>query len=160
MRHARPLLLLAILIVLAGVGTIYYQRLKQQALSAPAKPAALPPGTLGHSHAWTYTHTSNQKTIVTVHAEDLQEVEGKQYLTGVAIDILDKDGKQYNHVTSAKAEADLNAGVLYSDGEVEITMKVPLDQPQQPSGKLMSIKSSGVHVEIKTGKASTDRLAT
>ncbi len=159
MRRARPLLLLAILIVLAGVGATYYARLKQRALSAPSKPPPLPPGTIGTSHGWTYTHTSNQKTVITVHADDLREVEGKQYLSGVAIDILNKDGNQYDHVTSAKAEADLNAGTLYSDGEVEITMKVPVDQP--PSGpRLMKIKSSGVHVEIKTGKASTDRLAT
>jgi lipopolysaccharide export system protein LptA len=159
MRHIRPLLLLAFLVVLAGVGATYYARLKQQALSAPAKPAPLPAGTIGSSHHWTYTHTSNEKTVITVHADDLQEVEGKQYLSGVTLDILNKDGQQYDHVTSAKAEADLNAGMLYSDGEVEITMKVPLDQP--PTGpRLMVIKSTGVHVEIKTGKANTDRLAT
>jgi len=160
MRRARPVFLLAILLVLAGVGATYYVRLKQQALSTPAKPAPLPAGTTGTSHGWTYTHTSNQKTVVTVHADDLREVEGKQYLTGVTIDILDKDGKEYNHVTSAKADADLNAGILYSEGEVQITMKVPADQPLPPSGKLMAIKSSGVRVEIKTGKAATDRLTT
>ena len=48
--------------------------------------------------------------------------------------------------------------MLYSDGEVEITMDVPIDG--QPTGQLMVINSSGVHVEIKTGKAYTDRLAT
>ncbi|HEV8037380.1 MAG TPA: LPS export ABC transporter periplasmic protein LptC [Bryobacteraceae bacterium] len=160
MRHARPLFLLAFLAILAGLGATYYARLKQQALNTPAKPVPLPPGTLGQMHAWTYTHTSNQKTVVTVHADDLREVEGKQYLSGVVLDIQNKDGKEYNHVTSAKAEADLNSGMLYSEGEVEITMKVPLDQPPPAPGKLMAIKSSGVHVEIKTGKASTDRLAT
>ena len=160
MRHARPLLLLAILALLWGLGTTYYNRLQQQARSAPSRPAALPPGTLGTARAWTYTHTSNQKTVVTLHADDLREVEGKQYLSGVTLDIQDKDGKEYNHVTSAKAEADLDAGMLYSEGEVEITMKVPLDQPAPAEGKLMKIKSSGVHVEIKTGKASTDRVAT
>jgi lipopolysaccharide export system protein LptA len=159
MRHARPLLLLAIAAILAGVGATYYARLKQQALNAPSKPAPLPPGTIGTSHAWTYTHTSNQKTVVTVKAEDLREVEGKQYLSGVALDIVNKNGQEYDHVTSAKAEADLNAGTLYSDGEVEITMKVPVDR-QPTGGRLMLIKSSGVHVEIKTGKSSTDRLAT
>jgi lipopolysaccharide export system protein LptA len=160
MRRARPLFLLAILAILAGVGATYYARLKQRAHNSPTKPAQLPPGTLGQTHAWTYTHTSNQKTVVTVHAEDLQEVEGRQYLTGVTLDIQNKDGKKYDHITSAKAEADLNAGTMYSDGEVEITMNVPLDDPQPPSGKLMSIKSSGVHVEIKTGKSSTDRAVT
>jgi lipopolysaccharide export system protein LptA len=160
MRHARPLFLVAFLAILWGLGATYYARLQQQARNAPAKPAALPPGTLGTARAWKYTHTSNQKTVVTLHADDLREVEGKQYLSGVTLDIQDKDGKQYNHVTCAKAEADLDAGMLYSDGDVEITMKVPLDQPPPPNGKLMKIKSSGVHVEIKTGKASTDRLAT
>jgi len=160
MRRARPVFLLAILAILVGVGATYYARLKQQALNAPAKPANLPPGTLGTSHAWTYTHTSNQKTVVTVHAEDLQEVEGKQYLSGVTLDIQNKDGKKYDHVTSAKAEADLNAGTLYSDGDVEITMNIPLEQSPAPASKPMVIKSSGVHVEIKTGKSSTDRLAT
>jgi lipopolysaccharide export system protein LptA len=160
MRRARPVFLVAILAILAGVGAIYYERLKQQALSAPVQPKKLPPGTTGASHAWTYTHTSNQKTVVTVHAEDLQEVEGKQLLSGVTLDIQNKDGQKYDHVTSAKAEADLNAGMLYSDGEVEITMNVPLNQQPSPPGKLMVIKSSGVHVEIKTGKSSTDRLTT
>jgi lipopolysaccharide export system protein LptA len=160
MRHARLLLLVAILAILGGLGTTYYARLKLRASTALAKPAELPPGTLGQTHSFTYTHTSNQKTVVTVKADDLREVEGKQYLSGVTLDIQDKDGKEYNHVTSAKAETDLNSGMLYSEGEVEITLKVPLDQPLAPNGKLMAIKSSGVHVEIKTGKASTDRLAT
>jgi lipopolysaccharide export system protein LptA len=160
MRHARPLFLVAFLAILWGLGATYYARLQQQARNAPAKPIALPPGALGKAHHWKYTHTSNQKTVVTVEADDLQEVEGKQYLSGVTLDIQNKDGKEYDHVTSAKAEADLDAGWLYSDGEVEITMKVPLDQPPPAPGKLMKIKSSGVHVEIKTGKAYTDRVAT
>jgi lipopolysaccharide export system protein LptA len=154
------LFLVAFLAILWGLGATYYARLQQQARNAPAKPVALPPGALGKAHHWKYTHVANQKTVVTVEADDLQEVEGKQYLSGVTLDIQNKDGKEYDHVTSAKAEADLDAGMLYSDGEVEITMKVPLDQPAPAPGKLMKIRTSGVHVEIKTGKAYTDRLAT
>lgn len=160
MRHARPLFLVAFLAILWGLGSTYYARLQQQARNAPAKPRALPPGALGGAHHWKYTHSSGPKTVVTVEADDLREVEGKQYLSGVTLDIQNKDGKEYDHVTSAKAEADLDAGWLYSDGEVEITMKVPLDQPAPAPGKLMKIRTSGVHVEIKTGKAYTDRLAT
>src|SRR5580693_8102595 len=79
-RHTWPLFLLAIVLVLAGVGTTYYARLKQQFANAPAKPKALAPGTAASYHGWTYTHTSNQKTVITVHADDLQEVDGKQQL--------------------------------------------------------------------------------
>src|SRR5450755_4480934 len=60
MRHARLLLLVAILAILGGLGTTYYARLKLRASTALTKPAELPPGTLGQTHAFTYTHTSNQ----------------------------------------------------------------------------------------------------
>ncbi len=157
-RVVRPIILLAILAIVVGVGVTYYARLKLQAGTGVLKPKALPPGTVATSHQWTYTHTTNEKTVITVHAEDLQEVEGKQRLTGVVIDIANKDGAKYHHVQSAKAEFDMAQGILYSEGEVEITMGVVPDAP--PSGLLMVIKSSGMRVESKTGKAFTDRLTT
>jgi len=158
MRRTAPLILVALVAILAGVGATYYARLKQQALEKTAPPKKLAPGTAVLYHGWTYTHTSNEKTVITVHADDFQEVNGKDELTGVKLDIYHKDGNQYDHVTCAKAEFDMEQGTLYSDGDVEITMGVPVDQP--PSGKLMKIKSSGVRVEVKTSKTSTDRLAT
>src|SRR5260370_41555253 len=157
-RVVRPLILLAILAIVAGVGATYFARLKQQAGSVIQKPKALPPGTVATSHQWTYTHTTNEKTVITVHAEDLQEVEGKQQLSGVVIDIANKDGAKYHHVQSAKAEFDMAQGILYSEGEVEITMGVAPDAP--PSGHLMAINSSRMQIERKNGKAFTDRLPT
>lgn len=157
-RVVRPIILLAILAIVAGVGATYYARLKLQAGTGVQKPKALPPGTVATSHQWTYTHTTNEKTVITVHAEDLREVEGKQQLSGVVIDIANKDGAKYHHVKSDKAEFDMAQGILHSDGEVEITMGVAPDAP--PSGRLMVIKSSGMRVESKTGKAFTDRLTT
>jgi len=88
----------------------------------------------------------------------MQEIDGKQELTGVTLDIYRKEGDQFDHVTSAKAQFDPESGILYSDGEVEITLNVPVNE--KPTGRLMAIKSSGVHVEIKTSKAYTDRPAT
>jgi len=158
MRHTWPLFLLAIVLVVAGVGTTYYARLKQQYRDAPAKPKALAPGTEASYHGWTYTHTSNQNTVVKVSAADVIEVDGKEQLTGVQLDIYKKDSDEYDHVTCAKADFDIAKGTLYSDGEVSITLGMKPNEP--PSGKLMSIKSSGVEVESKTGKATTDRLAT
>ena len=158
MRKIRPVILLAIFAILAGVGVTYYTRLKLQAGSALAKPKALAPGTLATSHAWTYRQTTNGKMAISVHAEDIQEIEGKQELTGVELDIFHKEGNEYDHVKCAKAEFDMNQGVLYSDGDVEITMGVSVGKP--PTGRLIVIKTSGVRVESKTGKAHTDRLAT
>jgi lipopolysaccharide export system protein LptA len=157
-RVFRPLILIAILAVVTGVGATYYARLKQLAGTAVAKPKALPPGTTATSHQYTFTHTTNEKTVITMHADDLQEVDGKQQLSGVVLDIASKEANKYHRVKSAKAEFDMAQGILYSDGEVEITMGVGPDAP--PSGRLMVIKSSGMRVESKTGKASTDRLTT
>jgi lipopolysaccharide export system protein LptA len=158
MRRAAPLILLGFVAILSGVGWTYYVRLKQQAANAPTKPKKLAPGTQATFHGWTYSHTSSEKTVITVRADDFQEVAGKDQLTGVTLDIFNKDGDKYDHVQCAKAEFDMAQGTLYSEGEVEITMSVPADE--QPTGRLMVIKSSGVRVESKTGKAYTDRLAT
>jgi lipopolysaccharide export system protein LptA len=158
MRFVRPLFLLAILAILTGVGATYYARLKQQAGNAPERPKPLAPGTTLTSHAWDYRHTTGGNTNIALHAEDMQEINGKQELAGVTLDIYNKDGGEYDRVKSAKAQFDPESGFLYSDGDVEITMNVPVDHP--PTGQLMVITTSGVHVEVKTSKAYTDRLAT
>ena len=66
-----------------------------------------------------------------MHADDFQELDGKDELTGVTLDIFNKDGDKYDHVKCAKAEFDVGRGILYSDGEVEITMNVP-EQTKSP----------------------------
>jgi lipopolysaccharide export system protein LptA len=157
MRRAAPLILLGFVAILYGVGRTYYVRLKEQAANTPVKPRKLAPGTSATFHGWKYSHTSSEKTVITVQADDFQEVDGKDELAGVTLDIHNKDEK-YDHVKCAKADFDVGRGILYCDGEVEITMNVPEDE--QPTGRLMVIKSSGVSVESKTGKATTDRLAT
>lgn len=158
MRRVAPLILLGFLAIVAAVGRIYYVRLKQQAATTPVKLKKLTPGATASFRGWTYSHTSSEKTVITMHADDFQELNGKDDLTGVTLDIFNKDGDTYNHVQCAKAQFDAGTGILYSDGEVQITMKVP--ENDQPTGRLMVIKSTGVSVESKTGKASTDRLAT
>jgi lipopolysaccharide export system protein LptA len=158
MRRAAPLILLGFVAILSTVGWTYYVRLKQQVASAPLKPKRLTQGTSAIAHDWTYSHTSSEKTVITMRAEDFQELDGKDELTGVTLDIFNKDGDTFNHVKCDKAEFDVGRGILYSEGEVEITMKVP--EHEQPTGRLMVIKSTGVSVESKTGKATTDRLAT
>jgi lipopolysaccharide export system protein LptA len=157
MRRAAPLILLGFVAILSTVGWTYYVRLKQQAANTPVKPRKLAPGQTATFHGWTYSHTSSEKTVITVHSDDFQELDGKDELTGVTLDIHNKDDK-YDHVKCAKAQFDVGRGILYSEGEVEITMNVP--ENEQPTGRLMVIKSSGVSVESKTGKTTTDRLAT
>jgi lipopolysaccharide export system protein LptA len=156
MRRVAPLILLGFVAIVAGVGRIYYVRLKQQASVAPVKLKRFSPGTSASFRGWTYSHTSSEKTVITMHSDDFQELDGKDELTGVTLDVFNKDGDTYNHVQCAKAEYDVQRGILYSDGEVDITMKVP--EHGEATGKLMKITSTGVSVESKTGKSYTDRL--
>jgi lipopolysaccharide export system protein LptA len=156
MRRVAPLILLALVFIVGAVGRIYYLRLKQQAALAPAKLRKLSPGTSSTFRGWTYRHTSSEKTVITLHSDDFQEMDGKDELTGVTLDVFNKDGNTYNHVQCAKGEYDDQRGILYSEGEVQITMKVP--ENGEASGKLMRIVSTGVSVESKTGKSYTDRL--
>ena len=72
----------------------------------PRNPRSSQPGTSATFHGWKYSHTSSEKTVITMQADDFQEVDGKDELTGVTLDIYNKDGNQYDHVKSAKAEFD------------------------------------------------------
>lgn len=161
MRRFGPLIVLAILFILGSVGATYYARLKQLASAAPARPNRLPEGTAGTAQDWTYTKTQDGRKIVYIRAKGLEQVEGKMRLTGVELHIFSKDGQKYDLVRSASAEFDEKGNELYSDGNVEITMGVPADKPDDdpPSGRLMSIQSSGVHFDSKTGRSNTDRPA-
>jgi lipopolysaccharide export system protein LptA len=162
MRRFGPLIVLAILFIVGRVGITYIARLKQLASAAPAKPNRLPDGTQGAAQDWMYTKTQDGKKIISIKAKGFEQIEGKIKLTGVELHIFDKYGKKYDQVKSASAEFDEKGNELYSDGDVDITMAVPADKPENepPSGKLMDIKSSGVHFDSKTGKANTDREAT
>lgn len=157
MRRFAPLIVVAILFILGGVGATYYARLKLQARSAPARPNALPPNIEAAAQDWTWTHMSGNRPVVSVRAKHFEEVGDKFLLNDVELHIFKKTSKDYDRVRSAKAEVDQKAGLLYSDGDVDITMGVP--ENGAISGRLMNIKSSGVHLEVKTGKAFTDRAA-
>jgi len=161
MRRFGPLIVLVILFILTGVGTTYYARLNQLASSAPAKPKRLPEGTEGSAQDWSYTKTQDGKKIYSITAKGFEQVAGKLRLKDVELHIFSKDSKKYDAVKSASAEFDERGNELYSDGDVEITMDVPADKPEDepPSGKLMNIKTSGVHYDSRSSRASTDRPA-
>jgi lipopolysaccharide export system protein LptA len=131
--------------------------LKEQNASNPAKPRALPDGITSTSQDWTYTEKNGDKAVVFVRAKDIQEINNKTELNGVELHIFKKESTDYDLVKSDKASFDVNQKLLFSDGETEITLNVPKDE--EPSGRLMKIKSSGITFETKTGKARTDRAA-
>src|SRR5262249_51635285 len=69
--------------------------------------------------------------------------------------LFHKDGKQYDLVRCAGANFDESAKTLFSDGDVDITMGVPVEGPAH--GRVVKIHSSGVNFQSETGKAVADR---
>ncbi len=78
-------------------------------------------------------------------------------LEKVEIRLFKPDGDAFDQVRSARAQLDQASETLYSDGDVEITMGVPVEGA--PQGRLLTIRSSGVSFDVKTGRATTDREA-
>jgi lipopolysaccharide export system protein LptA len=161
MRRTRPLLLLLILGILAFVATTYVKQTTRLAREAPAKPPALPDALSALARDWSWQETRGGLPAVKIRARDFREIAGgsRIELDQVTLQLYHKDSKVFDEVKSAKAEFNVGDGVLFSDGEVTITMGVDEGAAQQIRGKLMTIKASGVRFESKTGKATTDRAA-
>lgn len=157
MWRTRPVLLLAIVGLLGLVGFSYYSRVQKRAGGAPNMPATLPDNTSATAHRWSWTNTASGKITSEISAANMRQIRepNKFALDDVELRIFDKTGDKYNLVKCAKADFDIASGEMYSDGDVDITMDVPKDE--QPTGRLLSIHSSGIHFLTKTGKANTDR---
>lgn len=159
MRRTRPLLLLAIFAVLVVVGISYQLQKGLQQSQSPPIPKSLPPDTSAAAEQWTWSKSEGSRTVIEVRAGNFRQVKdpSRLDLEKVELRLYGKDGKTYDLVRSARAEFDVQRGLLYSDGQVEFTMGVAADGSS--AGRLIFIRSSGVTFEASTGRASTDRLA-
>ena len=161
MRRTRRLLLLLIVLIVGGVGFIYNVQRKAQARNAPASPPKLPEGISAHADRWSYLKTDKGRKVVEVSAANYRQLaDGNRIELGeVDLKLYHKDGTAFDQVKSAKADYNVMEGVLFSEGDVEITMGIPSDQKTEQSGRLIKVKTSGVRFESSTGRATTDKPA-
>lgn len=157
MRRTRWLLLVAIAAILGGVGATYQIRRKILEQEAPRKPEQLPSDIAALSEEWEYTKTEGGRPVVTIRAKSVQQAagSGEVQLGGVQLRIFHKDGQGYDLVKSHAASFNQAEKRLFSEGEVEITLGLPLQG--EAAGQPIVIRSSGVHFDSETGKATTDR---
>ncbi len=160
MRRTRWLFLAAILGIVVSVGATYLKYKSLGERNAPIPPKALDSSLDAASQDWTYTKTVGAQQQFFVRAHTMRKRNDAAFieLEGVELHLFHKDGSQYDLVRCASASFDENAKSLYSDGDVEITMGVPVDGP--PHGRIVNIHSSGVRFSSETGSATTDRKAT
>lgn len=159
-RGVRRLLLAAIGIVLIGVGGAYriQKRLLQQ--QSPRKPAVLPLHLNASAEEWLHTTSRpDGRPLISVRARDFRQIKesGLVELEHVELRLYHEEADRYDLVKSERAEFRPAERSLYSEGAVEITLAVPSGTGS--SGRLISIRSSGVKFDTATGKATTERPA-
>ncbi len=157
MRGARWLLILAILVVLGGTGITYLLQTKAVSSGSLRKPNVLPEGVTATAEGYSWERSSPDKPPVNIRATGFRQVTNSPVieLEGVELRIYQKDKEHFDLVKSAKAEFNQKEGKMFSEGDVEITLSVPVKDA--PAHALTSIRTSGVTFESKSGKAVTDK---
>ena len=158
MRGARWLLLVAMAAIIGGVGLTYRAQQKMLREQAPAKPPALPPELNSSSNNWRWTETDSKGCrTANIEADEAREAKdsSRVELKNIALKLYKHCADNFDLVKSASATFFSNEHRLYSDGEVEITLGVPADDPGKAN--LVSIRSSGVTFDSNSGRAETDR---
>jgi lipopolysaccharide export system protein LptA len=159
MRGTRWLLLVAIAVIVSGVGLTYRAQRNAQRAHAGPKPAILPDELNSSAQNWTYTESNANHTTVEITAGDAKEARDSSRvdLKNVTLKLHNKHGETYDLVKSAQATYFKNEHRFYSDGDVEITLNIP--EAGQPKHPPISIKSSGVNFDTTSGQADTDRAS-
>ena len=146
MRRTRWLLLAAILAIVFWVSAAYVRNKASFEANAPAAPEALNPLFDAQSQTWHYFKLDKATGLPVwkLRAKEARELKNPPVteLEGVELELYNKEADEYHLVKSAKAQFDGNAKTLYSDGDVDITMNMPVEGA--PHGRMVKIHSSGV----------------
>jgi lipopolysaccharide export system protein LptA len=160
MRGTRWFLILAILGILGGLGATYRLQKRMLAQHAPPKPARMPVELLSSMSKWTWSRTNaaGSKVILTADSARQEKNSGITRLQGVELQIFPKQGDTYDTVKCGEARFTDGDRQIYSDGEVEITMKIPVAGP--PKRKPVHIRTSGLKYDLNNSNAGTERAVT
>jgi lipopolysaccharide export system protein LptA len=146
--------------MVAGVAVTYIVRRQVQAGREPSKPSAIPPNLNATApEGWHWAKNIGSHTVVEIRAQAFEQARASSEvkLKGVELKLYDESRKNFDLVKSASATVDFSAGIMSSEGEVEIVMGIPVESAR--AARLLSIKSSGVNFDIHSGKAETERAA-
>jgi lipopolysaccharide export system protein LptA len=159
-RAVRWLLVAAILAIISSVGASYFKRKDEIAKNEPAAPKPLESGIDGRFGDYKFVQNDGDKPKFSIRAKSGRQVREPSVfeLEGLELEIFRDNAKVFDLVKSSRAEFDMSAKTLFSDGDVEITRGVPAEG-QPPAGRLVKIHTSGVSYSSATGKATTDRPA-
>ena len=159
MRGMRWLLLVAIAAILGGVAYKYRAQKTLLAGLATPTPDPLAAGLSASSQHWSYRNKDLKtgRVVADIDAESMEQPAdaSRVDLKKVTMKIYSKRSATYDLVHSAAASFNTTDHSLYSQGEVEITLNLPVEGA--PAKQPTVIKSSGVTFDSNTGRADTDQ---
>jgi lipopolysaccharide export system protein LptA len=157
MRSLRWLLLVAFFAIAASVFGIYRAKRMEQRANQRPTPASVPLDTRADAWNWEWGQSANGQPSYKMAAKKyrLSSDNNKAYLQDLELWIFMKDGAHYDRIRSPVAEFTIDSHKLYTPGEAEITLDVPVDgDPPRP---LTSIKAAGIDFDSQTGQAVTSK---
>jgi lipopolysaccharide export system protein LptA len=161
MRGTRWLLLVAIVAIICGVSLTYRAQKRAIKLNALTKPQALPENLnfVGDGTTWSEKASDRacEKYFISADSNRQSKDSSRVDMRGVTLKLFNKACTSYNLVTTAEASFFNNEKRFYSQGDVQITLSVPMEG--KPTHELVSIKSAGVTLNTDTGRAETDQPA-
>ena len=157
MRSLRWVLLVAMVFIAAAVlGTYRAHRIYQRS-HRRAAPPSIPLDTKTMAPDWEWGQSANGLPSVKITAANMkQSADGERAeLREIELRIYAKDGKHYDRVKSAFATLATSDHKLYSPGDAQITLDVPVEG--DPPHPLTSITTAGINFDSESGQAVTDR---
>jgi len=152
----RWVLLVAIVAMVSGVAITYRASKKALKAQVPEKPKALPSDLNSNALDWYIQETTKGHPGYHLTAKEYSQVKDSSRLdlSGVRLQLFAKEGDAYDLVTSANATYFTNEHRFFSEGEVQITLNIPMQG--EPKHQLTSIQSSGVACNTETNTMDTD----
>src|ERR1700722_4189637 len=162
MRGTRWLLLVAIVAIIGGLVSTYQAQRQAIKAAAPLKPKKLPEDLnfIGDGSTWSQKPSDRacEKYFIEAGSHRQLKDSSRVDMRDVTLKLFNRQCNAYNLIKTAEASFFDNDHRFSSQGEVQITLNVPMQG--KPEHELVSIKTSGVTLNTDTGRADTDQPAT
>ncbi|HEY1217663.1 MAG: LPS export ABC transporter periplasmic protein LptC [Bryobacteraceae bacterium] len=162
MRGPRWLLLLAIAAIIGGIVFTYRAQKRSAAAHALAVPKELPDDLHARAELWHWVETDAKTGHVRadITAEDFREVKDSSRvdLKGMKLRLPGKKNDTYDLVEGANAQFYKSEHRLFSEGEVKITLNLPMTGAPQRAPVI--VHSAGVTFNTESYRAETDSPST
>jgi lipopolysaccharide export system protein LptA len=161
-RLLRPLLLVAIALIVAVVAGVYFPKKGLDRRLVANRPEPLPSNTTTTAPEWAWEKTDDKgRAVIRLSARDFREITNpsRLLLSEVEVRLLDSDGLSFDRIRTAKATFDKQAGELFAAGEVVIITGEPAVQGET-GRRRVEVHTSGLTFQSSTQRAYTDSRAT